>query len=173
MSDGTVLVWGKMLSLQEEEDDGSVAADDSNDDPENIFSAGSKLRRFRDQMTPRPVEFDDEVVDLACSQFHTCYRTRDGRLWLTGVRRHLGIGGVGDAHSMLQHTPLEVPLAGTALEKREFTLAGGFDTSLAITSEGDVFEWDWDLEVRPYTPTVQAGLDDICVGWQHALAVFK
>ena len=132
-----------------------------------------KLRRFRDQMTPRIVEFDGKVTDFACSQFHTCYRTDDGRLWLTGVRRHVGIGGVGDAESMLQHTPLEVPLTGTALEVCDFTLACGFDTSLAITNDGDVYEWDWDLEVRPYTPSVPAKLDDICVGWKHALAVFK
>ena len=173
MSDGTVLVWGKMLSLQEEEDEDIATSDVGNDDPENIFSAGSKLRRFRDQMTPRIVEFDGKVTDFACSQFHTCYRTDDGRLWLTGVRRHVGIGGVGDAESMLQHTPLEVPLTGTALEVCDFTLACGFDTSLAITNDGDVYEWDWDLEVRPYTPTVPAKLDDICVGWKHALAVFK
>ena len=123
LDDGSVFTWGKMMSLSRVEDEsdsahvGSVddAADEDRDE-KNEFSVGEKLRSgFRDQTSPRHVPFDTPVRDMACSQFHSCFRTEDGRLWLIGVRGHgqpqtpsLANSGVSVADNFVVHEPLEV-----------------------------------------------------------------
>ena len=134
MDDGSVYVWGKVMSLarvddeSEPADDGSTALADEGDDrdEENEFSVGEKLRRgFRDQMSPRQLPFESPVRDMACSQFHTCFRTEDGRLWLAGVRGHgqpqspalksrAGSPILDTADSFVVHQPIEVSFSPPA-----------------------------------------------------------
>ena len=149
---GKVLTWGKLQGL-EEDGDKSV---------------------YTDQQTPRLVDFDGVVSELCASVFHTTIRTKDRKTYMLGMRGHnaasTSITISDPLKAMVQQTPLEFSMTGTALEGKEFKLAKGFDRSIAVTSEGEVFAWTWDAapELLGGAPP---GVRMAEVGWKHALYV--
>jgi hypothetical protein len=64
-----------------------------------------------------------------------------------------------------------VPTEGTPLEDGNFELAAGFNSTLAVTEDGRIFEFDFGLAVRPYVAAEGLSFKAIHVGWQHALGI--
>ena len=120
LDDGTVRCWGLGLNGELGVDSLSIVGDDE---------------------TPASVQtlaFDDTVIRIAASGYHSCAIFRDGTVvcWGWGLDGRLGTGTQNNVTQLMRATPVDLP-AG----RRATALALGDAHSCALLDDGEVRCW--------------------------------
>lgn len=145
-SDGSVLCWGMNKN-------GSLGTDDD----------AEKLLR------PTPVPGISDVVGLAAGLWHTCARTRNGKVSCWGQR---GDWQLGTALTQENVTIRAIPEASAAT-----SIAAGGTHSCAVKRNGEVVCWGKlrsGISIGGTSPRVVPGLSDVvsvAVGGSHVCAL--
>ena len=126
-----------------------------------------------------------KALDVACGQFHTTALTADGSLWICGFqtaeiakRRALANEEEYDELDLLSRfipQPERVDIESSQLFHTDgeeiVKIKAGWGTNVAITNQGNVYEYDWDEPPRRMKGLENIFVHDIGLGWQHTIVI--
>ena len=164
-SKGDLLLWGKYCSSKIDEE--------------------GKQNKMEDQFVPRKLNLTSKALDVACGQFHTTALTADGSLWICGFqtaeiakRRALANEEEYDELDLLSRfipQPERVDIESSQLFHTDgeeiVKIKAGWGTNVAITNQGNVYEYDWDEPPRRMKGLENIFVHDIGLGWQHTIVI--